>query len=115
MPHLHKNIINMGSSKFQGSVLSLTFHFFSAVISLQLEVGPIIIWLVVVLDACLEDTWVDVVGSHNMCGTIIEVSFMDVKEEDLGGHLASSIGPTEETHCLHPAIPVHISRQRIVD
>ena len=115
MPHIHKNIIYMGNSKFNGSVLSLPFHFCSAVISIQLEVGPIIIWLVVSRDACLEDTWVDVVGSQNMCGTIIEVSFMAVKYEDLGVNLASSTGPTEETHCLHPATPVHISRQLIVD
>ena len=58
--------------------------------------------------ACLEDTWGDVVGSQNMCGPIIAVAVMAVKEEDLGVHLARSTGPTEETHCLHPSIPVHI-------
>ena len=49
-----------------------------------------------------------------MCGSIIEVAFMAVKEEDLGGDLASSTGPTEETHCLHPVTPVHISGQSVV-
>ena len=58
----------------------------------------IIIWLVVGGVACLEDKWVVVVGSEKMCGSIIEVAFMAVKEEDLGGDLASSTGPTEETH-----------------
>ena len=44
-----------------------------------------------------------------MCGPIIEVDLMAAKEEDLGVHLDISTGPTEETHCLHPAILVHIS------
>ena len=83
MPHLHKNIIHVGSSKFHGSMLSLPFHFCCAVISLQLEIGPIIIWLVVGRVAGLEDKWGDVVGSENMRGPIIEVAIMDVKEEDL--------------------------------
>ena len=115
MSHLHKNRIYVGSSKFHGSMLSLPFHFCYAVISLQLEVGPIIIWLVVGGVACLEDKRGDVEGSQNMCGPIIEVAVMAVKEEDLGVDLASSTDPTEETHCLHPAIPVLISRWRIVD
>ena len=105
----------MGRSKFHGSMLSLPFHFCYAVISLQLEVGPIIIWLVIGGVACLEDKWGDVVGSQNMCGPIIEVAVVSVKEEDLGVHLARSTGPTEETHCLHPDIPVHMSRRRTVD
>ena len=50
-----------------------------------------------------------------MCGPIIEVAVMAVKKEDMGFHLSSSIGPTEETHFLNPAIPVHISRRNIVD
>ena len=95
-------------------MLSLPFHYFYAVISLQHAVGPIIIWLVIGGVACLEDKWGDVVGSHNMCGPIVEVAVMEVKEEDLGVHLARSTGPTEETYCLHPAIPVHISRRRTV-
>ena len=90
-------------------MLSLPFHFFYDVISLQIEVGPIIIWLVVGGVAFLEDKWVDVVGLQNMCGPIIKVAVVAIKEEDLGVHLASSTGPTEETHCLHPATPVHIS------
>ena len=79
-------------------MLSLPFRFCYAVISLQLEVGPIIIWLVIGGEPCLEDKWGDVVGSQNMCGPIIEVAVMAVKEEDLGVHLARSTGPTEETH-----------------
>ena len=96
-------------------MLSLPFNFCYAVISLQLEVGPIIIWLVVGGVTCLDDKWVDVVVFKNMCGPIIEVAVMDVKEEDLGVDIASSTGPTEETHYLHPDIPVHISRRHIVD
>ena len=61
-------------------MLYLSFHFYYAVISLQIEVRPIIIWLVVGGVACLEDKWVDVVGFQNMCGPIIEVAFMAVKE-----------------------------------
>ena len=57
MPHLHKNIIYVGKSKLGGSVLSLPFHFCYSVISLQLQVGPVIIWLVVVVVACLDDKW----------------------------------------------------------
>ena len=90
-------------------MLSLPFHFCCAVISLQLQVGPVIIWLVVGGVACLEDKWVDSVVSEKMWGPIIEVDVMVVKEEDLEVGLASSTGPTEETHCLHPDIPVHIS------
>ena len=108
MPHLHKNIIHVSNSKFHGYVLSLSFRFCYAAISLQLEVGPIIIWLVVGGVAGLEDKWGDVVGSQNMCGPIIEVADVAIKEEDTEIDLASSTGPTEETHCLHPAIPVHI-------
>ena len=93
-------------------MLSLPFHSCYAVISLQHAVGPIIIWMVVGGVTCLEDKLGDVVGLQNMCGPIIEVAVMAVKEEDLGVHLARSTGPTEETHCLHPAIPVHISRRR---
>ena len=70
IPHLHKNRINVDRSKFGGSMLSLPFHFCCAVISLQLEVGPIIIWLVVGRVVGLEDKWGDVVGSENMCGPI---------------------------------------------
>ena len=96
-------------------MVSLPFHFFYAVISLQLEVRTIIIWMVVGGVACLEDKLVDVVGLHNMCGPIIEVAIIAAKEEGLGVHFAIYTVPTEETHCLHPAIPVHISRRRIVD
>ena len=60
-------------------MLSLRFQFFYAVISIQLEVGPIIIGLVVGGVAGLEDKWGDVVGSEKMCGPIIEVAVMDVK------------------------------------
>ena len=70
----------MGSSKFHGSILSLPYHFCYAIISLQLEVGPIIIWMVVGGVASLEDKWGDVVGSDNMYGPIILVSVMAIKE-----------------------------------
>ena len=95
-------------------MLSLSFRFFYAVISLQLEVGPIIIWLVIGGFTCLEDKWGDVVGTQNMCGPIIEVAVMAFKEEDLGVHLSRSTGARKETHCLHPAIPIHISRRHTV-
>ena len=42
-------------------MLSLPFHFCYAVIILQLEVGPNIIWLVVGGVAGLKDKWGDVV------------------------------------------------------
>ena len=71
MPHIHKNIIHVGRSKFDGSMLSMTFHFCYAVISIQIQVGPIIICLVVGGVACLEDKWGDVVGSDKMCGPFI--------------------------------------------
>ena len=58
----------------------MTFKFCFAVISLQLEVGLIIIWLVVGGFCGLEDKWGDVVGTEKMCGSIIEVAVMDVKE-----------------------------------
>ena len=96
-------------------MLSLIFHFFYAVISLQLQVGPVIIWLVVGGVDCLEDKWRYVVVLKNMCGPITEVDVMAVKEEDPGVELASSTGHTEDTHCLHPALPIHISRRRVVD
>ena len=96
-------------------MLSLPFHFFYAVISLQLEVGPIIIWLVVGGVTGLQDKRGDVAGSQNMCGPIIEVAVMAVKEEDLVVYIAIFTGPTEETHCLHPDIPIHTSQLLIVD
>ena len=58
----------MGRSKFHGYMLSLKFHFFYAVISLQLQVGPVIIGLVVDGVACLEDKCGYVVGLEKMCG-----------------------------------------------
>ena len=58
----------MGRSKFDGSMLSLTFHFCYAIISLQIQVGSIIIWLVVGGVVFVEDKWGDVVGSEKMCG-----------------------------------------------
>ena len=61
MPHIHKNIIHVGRSKFDGSMLSMPF--FYAVISIQLKVGPVIICLIIVGVTCLEDKWGDVVGS----------------------------------------------------
>ena len=115
IPRLHKNRIHVGMIKFDNSMLSLPFHFCYAVISLQLHVWPVIIWMDVGGVVCLEDKWGDVVGSENMCGPIIKVAIMAFKEEDLGVHLASSTGPIEETCCLHPDIPVHISRWRVVD
>ena len=90
-------------------MLYLPFIFCCAVISLQLEVGPIIIWMVIFGVTFLQDKWGDVVGSKNMCGPIIDVAVMAVKEEDLGVHLARYTGARKETHCLHPAIPIHIS------
>ena len=79
-------------------MLFLPFHFFNAIISLQLEVGPVIIWLVVGGVACLEDKYGDVVGSEKMCGPIIKVSVMAVKKEDLWVQLDRSAGPTKDTH-----------------
>ena len=59
-------------------MLSLPFQFCYALISLQIEVGTIIIWLVVGGFAVPEDKWGDVVGLENMCGPIIELAVMDV-------------------------------------
>ena len=63
IPHIHKNIIHVGSSKFDVSILSMSFYFFYDVISIQLQVGPVIIWVVIGGVTCLEDKWGDVVGS----------------------------------------------------
>ena len=90
-------------------MLYLSFQFWYAIISLQLEVGAIIIGLVVGGVVGLEDKWGYVVVSDKMCGPIIKVAVMDLKEEDLWIELASSTGTTDETHCLHPSIPIHIS------
>ena len=90
-------------------MLSLTFQFFYTVISIQLEVGLITIWIFVGGVAGIEDKWGDVVILEKMCGPIIKVAVMAVKEEDLWIRLSSSTGPTEYNHCLHPDIPVHIS------
>ena len=96
-------------------MLSLPFQFFYAVISLQIEVGPIIIRVVVGGVARLEDKWGDVVGSENMCGPIVKLAVMYTKEEDLCIDLDSYRVLTEETHCLHPSIPVHLYRWCVVD
>ena len=79
MPHLHKNRIHVGCSKFHGSMLSLKFYFCCAVISLWLEVGTIIIFLVVGEIYGLEDKWRDVVRLEKICGPIIEVYVMAIK------------------------------------
>ena len=76
-------------------MLYLIFQFFYAVISLQIEVGPIIIGLAICGFVGLEDKWGDVVGSEKMRGTIIEVAVMEVKEEDLWIEIEISTGPTE--------------------
>ena len=114
IPHLHENRIHVDRGNFRGSMISLPFHFCYATISLQLDVGPIIILLVVGGFAGLDNKWGDVVVSENMCGPIIKVNFMSVKEEDLQIELVSSIGPTKKTCCLYPAIPVHIYCLRVV-
>ena len=90
-------------------MLSLLFKCFYAVISLHLEVGIIIIGMVVGGVAGREYKWVDVVGLAKMSIPIIEVAVMAIKEEYMLIELARSTGSTEETHCLHPDIPVHIS------
>ena len=115
MPHLHKNIINVGRSKFQGSVLSPSFHFCYDVISLQLQVGPVIIWLVVGGVTGLEDKLGDVVVSEKMFVPIVKVAVMAFKEEELGIEIDSSTGTTEDTHFLYPATPVHVSQRHVVD
>ena len=61
-------------------MLFLPFKFCYVVISLQLQVGNVIIWMVVCGVACLEDKWGDVVGLEKMCGPIIEVAVMASKE-----------------------------------
>ena len=83
IPHIHKNITHVGGSKFHGSMLYLTFQFVYAVISLQIEVGPVIIGLVVGLVAGFEDKWGDMVGLEKICFPIIKVAVMDLKEEYL--------------------------------
>ena len=88
---------------------SWPFQFCYAVISLLLQVGPVIICLVFVGVACLENKWGYLVVSEKMCGPIIEVAFIAIKEEDLWVDLAIYTGLTEETHCLHLSIPVQIS------
>ena len=85
-------------------MLSMPYQIFYAVISIQPQVGPNIICLVVGGVTYLEDKWGDMVGSEKMCGPFIEVAIMAIKEEDLGCKLASYIVPTEETHFLHPAM-----------
>ena len=92
----------------------MPFHFWYAVISIQLQVGPFIIWLVIGGVSCIEYKWGYVVGSYNMCFPIIKLVGMDIKEEYLGVDLAISKGSTEYTCCLHPSIPVHISWRRVV-
>ena len=61
-------------------MLSLLFHFCYEIISIQIEVGPIIIWLVVSRVYRLEDKWGDVVGSDKMCDPVIDVDATTVKE-----------------------------------
>ena len=79
-------------------MLSLPFHFFYTIIFLQIKVETIIISLVVGVVADLENKWEDVMGSEKMCGPIIEVDVMGVKEEDLWIHIYRSTFPNEEDH-----------------
>ena len=43
-----------------------------------------------------------------MCGPITEVDVVAVKEEVLFIEIDRYTDSTEETHCLHTVIPVHI-------
>ena len=54
-------------------------------------------------------------GLEKMCVPITEVDFMAVKKEELGLDLDRYTRPTKETHCIHPAIPVHIYQRRVVE
>ena len=85
------------------------FTFAKAVIFLQLEVRPIIIWMAVGGVIGLDYKWEDVVVLDNICGPIIKLAFISIKEVELWIELAGSIGPTEKTCFLHPDTPVHIS------
>ena len=75
-------------------MMSLPFNFCYSVISLQLQVGPIIICLVVDGVACPGDKWGYVVILENMCGPIIEVAVMALKDEDMGVDLDIYTSPT---------------------
>ena len=79
MPHIHRNIIHVGRSKFDVSMLSMPFYFCYTVISIQIQVGPVIVCLVIIGVTCLEDKWGDVVGSEKMCGPFIGVAVMAIK------------------------------------
>ena len=96
-------------------MLSMSFKFCYTAISLQLEVGPVIIWLVIGGVAGLKDKWGDVVGLEKICCPFIKLAVMAAKEEDLWIELARSTGTTEETHCLNQAIPVYIYRRHVVE
>ena len=87
---------------------SLTFHFCYSIISLQIDVETIIIWLVVGGVAVIEDKLGDVVVLEKMCVPIIDLAVMAFKEEDLWINLYIFTFPTEETDCLYPDIPAHI-------
>ena len=95
-------------------MMSLLFHFCYAVISLQIDVEPIIIWLVISGVDGLEDKWGDVVVLEKICGLIIKIAIMEIKKEDLCTEIDIYVGPTEENPFLDPSNPVHISRQHVV-
>ena len=80
MPHIQKNIIHVDRSKFDGSMMYLPFHFCFSIISIQLQVGPVIICLVVGVVACLKDKWGDLIGLEKVCAPFNEVVVMANKE-----------------------------------
>ena len=105
----------MGICEPEGSILSLSVHSGLAIDPLQLEVWPIIIWLVISRVTSLEDEGFDVVGAEYMNGPVVKMAVMAIIEEDLWIELVFSKGSLEMHHCLHPTTPVHIPRWCIVD
>ena len=115
IPHLHKNRIHVGRSNIHGHVLSMQFQLCYAIISLQLDVGPIIIWLVVGGVFGIEDKWGVVVKLEKICCPIINIAVMAVKKEDPLIELARSTGTTTKSHYLCPSTTVNISQHNFVE
>ena len=91
-------------------MLSLQVHYGLAIDPLQLDVCPIIIWLVIFCVTRLEDEGFDVVGLEYMNGPVFKISYMAVIEEYLWIDIFCSTDCLEMNRWRHPYIPVHIPR-----
>ena len=77
-PCLNQYKIHVGNCELQGYMLFLPVHYGLAIEPLQLEVWPIIIWLVIYRVTRLEYEGFDAVGEESMNRTVKTIAAMEI-------------------------------------